>query len=64
MTIEYKKAIKEALSNAAELIKSHPEGGGLREETFNGEFSVDQYVKACDKVYKMLELKASKIETD
>ncbi len=60
MTNEYKKAMKMALQNAAEFIRGHGEEGGIDSDSFE-DFSVSQYLRACKKIARELEIKADKI---
>lgn len=51
----------QALSNAAEMIRNHHEGGGIGDETFEGDCSLDEYVSEAKKIARALDRKASKI---
>lgn len=48
MKISIRKAYEAALTSAAELIRGQLESGGIIEE---GEFTEDEYRKACIKVH-------------
>jgi beta-glucosidase/6-phospho-beta-glucosidase/beta-galactosidase len=66
MTKETKERTRLALLNAAEMIRSHVEWGGIFPKDIGeeDEEGVRKYAKACERVSKMIEKLANRYITD
>lgn len=66
MKKETKERTRLALLNAAEMIRSHVEWGGIFAEDINeeDEDGIQQYAKACERASKMIEKLANRYITD